>query len=182
MGQSKASLVFDGEPMLARVVRVVGEVVSPVVVAHHAGQVLPPLPADIHFASDPVSGVGPLAGLLGGLTALADSCDAAFVCACDQPLLRAAFVTRMIERLADHQAVMVNHGDHLHVLTAVYRLDVVALLQRQMDAGDYRVRTFAKLCAPVVLTAEAFGDVDPALESLRNINTPQDVRDVSRDR
>lgn len=175
MGQSKAWLDFDGEPMLGRVVRVVHEVVSPVVVAHHEGQALPPLPEEIRLVSDPVSGVGPLAGLLGGLSVLANSCDAAFVCACDQPLLKAAFVSRLIERLEHHRAVMVRHGDRLHVLTAVYRTDVVELLQRQIISGDHRVREFARLCAPLIVTADTFRDIDSKVDSLRNFNTAQDI-------
>lgn len=175
MGRSKALLEYDGEPMLGRVVRVVSSHAAPVVVAHRPGQALPALVERVQWVSDPIAGVGPLGGLLGGLGALADRCDAVFVCACDQPLLRAAFVGRMIERLAHHRAVLVRHADRLHALTGVYRTDVVPWLRRQLDSGDYRVRVFAEHCKPLVLTGDAFDDVDPELESLRNVNSPEDM-------
>ncbi len=175
MGRSKAWLDFGGEPMLGRVVRVVREVVSPVVVACHPGQVLPPLPDDIRLVSDSVSGVGPLAGVLGGMSALAGSCDAVFVCACDQPLLEVGFVSRLIERLGNHRAVMVRHDDRLHVLTAVYQTDVADLLRQKIIEGDHRVREFARLCDPLILTADTFSDVDPKLHALRNFNTIRDI-------
>ncbi|HUR55514.1 MAG TPA: NTP transferase domain-containing protein, partial [Gemmataceae bacterium] len=49
MGRAKAWLPFGGETMLQRVVRVVGEVVSPVVVVAAAGQDVPPLPVGVRI-------------------------------------------------------------------------------------------------------------------------------------
>src|SRR4051812_49738323 len=70
MGRPKAWLPFAGEPMLARVVRLLGEVVHPLVVVAAPGQDLPPLPPDVLAARDPEEGRGPLQGLAAGLEAL----------------------------------------------------------------------------------------------------------------
>jgi len=175
MGASKALLSIDGEPMLGRVVRIVRSVVWPVVVAHRPGQALPPLDDDVRAVPDQVTGVGPLAGLLSGLEALRDECDAAFVCACDQPLLQGSFVSRLLERLGDRQAVVAEHEGFLHALTAVYRIEVVGALRRRIDEGDCRVHAFARSCDPVILTEDDLRDADPTLGSLRNINTPEQL-------
>lgn len=178
MGESKALLQIGGEGMLARVVQIVRSVVWPVVVAHGLGQALPPLDDDVRAVADQLTGVGPLAGLLSGLEALRGECEAVFVCACDQPLLQAAFVSRLIERLGDRQAVAVEQDGYLHSLTAVYRIEVVDKLRRQIEGGDYRVQAFARSCDAVILTENDLRDVDPTLGSLRNINTPEELQNL----
>src|SRR5215472_10050859 len=70
MGRPKAWLPFDGEPMLVRVVRRLGEAVGPLVVVAAPGQDVPPLPADVEVVRDEVAGRGPLQGLQAGLEAL----------------------------------------------------------------------------------------------------------------
>src|SRR5947209_19753423 len=75
MGQPKAWLPFGDELMLPRVVRLLSEVVSPIVVVAAPGQDLPRLSADLILAPDPVPGQGPLQGLATGLAALQNRSD-----------------------------------------------------------------------------------------------------------
>src|SRR5262245_46114604 len=70
MGRPKAWLPIGGETMLGRVVRLLGEVVSPLVVVAAPGQELPPLPPGVTVVRDPERGRGPLQGLAAGLPAL----------------------------------------------------------------------------------------------------------------
>src|SRR5262249_61922136 len=102
MGRPKAWLPFDGEPMLVRVVRRLGEAVSPLVVVAAPGQDVPPLPADVTVVRDEVAGRGPLQGLQAGLEALRGGAEAADLSSCDVPFLRPAFVRPLIEFLGDH--------------------------------------------------------------------------------
>src|SRR5687768_2100936 len=101
MGRPKAWLPVGDELMLSRVVRVMSEVVSPIVVVAAPGQELPPLAADVLIARDAHPGRGPLEGLRAGLLGLRGSADAAFVSSCDVPLLEPTFIRRMIELLGD---------------------------------------------------------------------------------
>src|SRR5262245_42075162 len=90
MGQPKAWLPFGGESMLARVVRLVSEIVHPVVVVAASDQVLPPLPSDIQIVRDEEKERGPLQGLAAGLTALQGLVEAAYLSSCDVPFLKPA--------------------------------------------------------------------------------------------
>src|SRR5271170_2062710 len=92
MGTSKAWLAFAGETLLQRIVRLLSEVVQPIVVVAAAGQELPPLPSDVVTIHDLVPDLGPLQGLADGLAALMGRAEAAFVSSCDTPLLRPQFV------------------------------------------------------------------------------------------
>src|SRR5437762_3277922 len=100
MGRPKAWLPFGHALMLQRVVRVLGEVVSPVVVVAAPGQDVPPLPESVAVVRDEVEGRGPLAGFAAGLAALKDTADAAYLSACDVPFLTPAFVARVVDCLS----------------------------------------------------------------------------------
>ena len=97
MGVSKALLPFGSETMLQRIIRLLGTVVSPVVVVAARQQPLPELSASVTVTRDEQGGRGPLEGLRAGLKALPSAVDLAYVTSCDVPLLVPGFVRRMIE-------------------------------------------------------------------------------------
>src|SRR5438128_4376608 len=78
MGRPKAWLPFGGETMLPRVVRLLSQVVAPVVVVAAPGQDLPALPAGVAVVRDEERGRGPLQGLAAGLKALQGQAEAAY--------------------------------------------------------------------------------------------------------
>src|SRR5437867_2548222 len=79
MGQPKAWLPFAGELMLPRVVRLLSEVVRPIVVVAAPDQDVPPLSADVGIVRDEERGRGPLQGLAAGLKALRGRAEAAYL-------------------------------------------------------------------------------------------------------
>src|SRR5437667_9469264 len=87
MGRPKAWLPFGDELMLPRVVRLLSEAVSPIVVVAAPGQDVPPLPDDVQIVRDAEQGRGPLQGLLAGLHALQGRADAAYLSSCAVPFL-----------------------------------------------------------------------------------------------
>src|SRR3989338_5688303 len=121
MGVPKATLPFGPETMLQRVVRLLGTVVSPIVVVAARGQSLPALPDEVTITRDEQEARGPLEGLRAGLKALPESTEAAYVTSCDVPLLVPAFVERMIELLGDHDIAVMEVDGFPHPLSAVYR-------------------------------------------------------------
>lgn len=121
MGIDKASLCFGAEAMLARVVRLVGQSVQPVVVVSAAGQSLPSLPPGTLFAQDRWPGAGPLAGLHAGLDALASvGCGWAFACGCDAPLLAPGIIERLLSLASGFDVVIPLWGGEPQPLLAVY--------------------------------------------------------------
>ena len=79
MGTPKAALPFGDETMLQRVVRLLGTVVSPIVVVAARDQSLPRLPDAALVTRDEREAKGPLEGIRAGLSALPDSTDAAYI-------------------------------------------------------------------------------------------------------
>src|SRR5438105_14400226 len=83
MGRAKAWLPFAGELMLPRVVRLLSEVVAPVVVVAAPDQEVPPLPPAVAVLRDEERGRGPLQGLAVGLAALRGRVEAVYLSGCD---------------------------------------------------------------------------------------------------
>ena len=125
MGSPKALLAFGPETMLQRVVRLLGTVVSPIVVVAAPRQSLPELPADVTVARDEQEGRGPLEGLRAGLKALPATVEIAYVTSCDVPLLVPGFVRQMIDLLGDHDIAVMEVDGFPHPLSAVYRRDTL---------------------------------------------------------
>ena len=130
MGRPKAWLPFGNEVMLTRVVRLLGEVVTPLVVVAAPGQEVPALPAGVEVVRDPERGRGPLQGLAAGLEALQGRAQAAYLSSCDVPFLQPVFVRRLLDLLGDHAICVPRVGGYLHPLAAVYRLEVAAVAAR----------------------------------------------------
>ncbi len=181
MGQSKSDLYFDAETLLQRVVRITSEAVSPVVVAAAAsGQPLPRLPNAVRVVTDTIPNAGPLVGLLAGLRALEPTCEAAFVVACDQPLITEPFIRALIDALEGHTAVIVEHQGLLHPLTGVYRTSLLPALTDYLDQGKRTAYEFAKNIHAHIIGEQAFDNPQQLTQALRNINTPEDYTALQR--
>jgi molybdopterin-guanine dinucleotide biosynthesis protein A len=174
MGRPKAWLPFGAELMLPRVVRLLGEAAAPLVVVAAPGQDVPPLPPEVTIVRDDEKGRGPLQGLAAGLRALRGRADVAYASSCDVPFLRPAFVHRLIELLGDHHICVPRVGDYHHPLAAVYRVGVVAAVERLLSENRLRpVFLFDAVPTRVVEAAE-LADVDPSFQTLRNLNAPEE--------
>ncbi len=172
MGRPKWSLPFGDETMLGRVVRIVGEVVSPVVVVAAAGQDLPPLPTGTLVTRDELDAQGPLAGLAVGLTALADSADAAYVSSCDVPLLKVEVIQILIDALGTHEVAIVRDQERDHPLTAVYRVSCAGRAREFLNTRRRGLTEFVRQRDVRIVEAVELRAVDPELRSLANVNTP----------
>ena len=176
MGTSKALLPFGPETMLQRVVRLLGGVVSPIVVVAAADQELPALPPDVLVTRDEREGRGPLEGLAAGLKALPPIRRRGL----RDELRRAAAGPRLRDRrcsaLAEgHDIAVMEIDGFTHPLSAVYRRAVLPHVEALLAQDRLRpvflfetVRT--RRVAPAEMTA------DPDLLTLRNLNTREDYQ------
>ena len=172
MGRPKAWLPFGDEVLLQRVVRVVGEVVQPIVVVAAPGQTLPTLPHDVEIVRDDVEYRGPLGGLVAGLAALNGRVDAAYLSGCDLPFLSPAFVRRMIA-FAPATAVPRVDG-YLHPLAAIYSMSVFNTALSLLKVDQRRLIGLFDHVPTRIIEAIELVDVEPKFLSLRNINTPEE--------
>jgi molybdopterin-guanine dinucleotide biosynthesis protein A len=160
--------------MLQRVVRLLGTVVSPIVVVAARDQSLPQLPDDVKITHDEREQRGPLEGLRAGLKALPNSVEVAYITSCDVPLLEPAFVTRMVELLGDHDIAVMEIDGFPHPLSAVYRRDMLPHVEALLAQDKLRPVYLFDAVRTRRVRPEEMLSVDPQLRTLRNLNTRED--------
>jgi len=185
MGQAKAWLPFGDEFMLQRVVRIIGEVVDRLVVVAAPGQALPALPTVISIVRDEKEGCGPLQGLAAGLQALTGHVDCSYLSSCDVPLLRTAFVKRMISLFRNSipyrtAIVAPRIGGRIHPLAGVYSTSVLSSATLLLTENRLRLTNLLDLLPTRFIEVDEFADVDPDFECLQNLNTPDDYKAALR--
>jgi molybdopterin-guanine dinucleotide biosynthesis protein A len=182
MGRPKASLPFGRQTLLGRVLDVVGPLVSCQIVVAAADQPLPELPDGVICAVDQNPNRGPLEGLCAGLSAGAKLADVFYASSCDVPLLKREFVKRIFESMRpDDQIVVPRDHQHFHPLAAVYRHDVLPLIQALLEQNRLRPFFLFEQANTRTIDTEQLRDIDPQLDSLRNLNTPEDYQAALRD-
>jgi molybdopterin-guanine dinucleotide biosynthesis protein A len=172
MGRPKAWLPFGDEVLLQRVVRVLSEVIDPIVVVAAPEQELPPLPPTVLVARDGREYLGPLNGLATGLTALEGRVDVVYLSSCDVPFLRPPFVRRVVDELGDADVCVPEVGAFRHPLAAAYRVSVLPKVRKLIAANRLRPMFLMEVVPTRVLREADLDGVD--LASLRNVNTPEE--------
>jgi molybdenum cofactor guanylyltransferase len=182
MGSPKAALEWHGSTLLRRVVGIVGRSVDgPVVVVRAPGQSLPAMPDGVEVVEDAREGRGPLQGLAAGLGALRGRAAVAYASSTDVPLLHPRFVRRVLGALDDDvDVVLPTVGGFRHPLAAAYRTELAEAVERLIAEDRMRPAFLFEACRVRALEAEelladpALGALDPALDSVLNLNAPAD--------
>jgi molybdopterin-guanine dinucleotide biosynthesis protein A len=170
------SLPFGDETMLARVVRIVSQAVSPVVVVAALEQELPELPAGTLVTRDEIPDTGPLGGLASGIAILRDQVDAVYLSSCDVPLLKGEFIRAIVASLGTYELAMPKDGEYLHPLAAIYRIGVESRARRLLAQNRLKAQFLAQDSNACLIDTGALRRVDPNLESLKNVNSADDYQ------
>ena len=178
MGRAKALLPFGPELMVQRVVRILAQVVSPIVVVAAPDQELPPLPADILITHDEREGRGPLEGLRAGMRELATRFNepwlAVYATSCDVPLLSSGFIRQVLAALSENHTAVPTEDSFYHPLAAAYRLAVLPEIESLLAADQLRPAFLFERVSTRRIPVEDLRAADPELRSLKNCNTPDD--------
>lgn len=174
MGLCKAMLPFGNELMLQRVVRILSSVVGPLVVVAAQEQLLPQLDPKVQVARDRRQGCGPLEGLAVGLEVLQEKADAAYVTACDMPLLQPEFVERLFTLMGDYRVAVPREEQFYHPLSAVFHPNVLPEVEQLIADGRMRTASLFDAVATRNVSPDEWEDVDPESKSLRNLNEWKD--------
>ena len=182
MGTPKAALEWHGSTLLRRIVGIVDRSVDgPVIVVRAPGQELPELPPDVEVVEDAEEGRGPLQGLAAGLAAVREHAEVAYATSTDVPFLHPMFIRRVLAALGDDVDVVLPHvGGYPQPLAAAYRVGLVDVVERLIAEDRMRpaflfeaVRV-RRLDQAALLEDPALAALDPALDSVLNLNEPAD--------
>lgn len=172
MGEPKALLPFEGEPLIAHTVRRLARLFPRVIVVAAPGQFLPDLPA--RRVDDELPHRGPVGGICYGLKAT--STPLAFVASCDAPFLNLRLISYLVSRIDEHDVAVPSWQGRLQPLHAVYRRSVVPRLEEQIARGELRPVTLYERVPTRVVGEEEVRRFDPEGLSFLNMNAPEDYR------
>lgn len=191
MGTDKAFVLFDGRTLIERTMDALRQVCGEIVVVANALEAYARF--DARVVPDTFPDFGPLAGLHAGLEAMRT--DLGVAVAVDMPFLNPALLRAMIDAAEGWDAVIpalaaeVSAADvkrhrakdlDMHPLHAVYRRTCLPIIQAAIERGDRRLNAFFNDVKVRYFGADEIRIHDPGLRSLVNVNTPDDLEQVSR--
>jgi molybdopterin-guanine dinucleotide biosynthesis protein A len=166
MGRDKAALTLEGESLLARTVRKVGELADDVMVIGNRPE---ESVAGAPVIADDVARAGPMGGLLTGLRRVRHA--QAIVVACDHPFLDARVLRYLAELAPGWEAVVPRAGNRAQPTQAVYARTLVDRVERRLECGERRLERLLDELRVRWVEVEELATIDPALRSLLNVNT-----------
>ncbi len=175
LGRDKAMVVVAGEPLVVRAVALLGSLTTNVVVARGPQPEIPGL--GVGQIPDPSGAVGPLAGIVAGLSwAAARGLEGAVaVLAVDHPAPDAGVFAALAARMAAdvHAAVPVDVSGRLQPLHSVWHTSALPTLRSLASGGlASPTRALASLAHAEVPVAALPGD---GARWLHNINVAADL-------
>ena len=170
MGRPKALLPFDGEPLIAHILRGLKKMFAEAVVVAAPEQELPTLPALL--VRDEVAYQGPVSGIYHGLKAAGH--DVCFMTSCDAPFLNLALISHLVSQISGCDVVVPFWQDRLQPLHAVYRRGVAPLLKEQLERGELRPIFLYDKVRTRKIHEDEIRRHDPEGLSFLNMNSPEE--------
>ena len=174
-GRDKLAEPIDGRPMLDHAIDRARAVASDVVVVAAASSVRE-VPPNIEIVHDDRPFEGPLAGLGVGLHAVDPGVERVIVVGGDMPTVVPAVLRRLLAALDRHEAAVLADADRPRPLPLALRRPVaVAAVDRLLADGERRLRALPETLDVEVIGRDTWGVDDPTGESLRDVDTPDDL-------
>jgi len=176
MGRPKALLPFDGEPLIAHVVRLLKNIFAETVVVAAPEQELPSLA--VRLVRDEVAYQGPVSGIYHGLAASTQ--EVCFVTSCDAPFLNLSLISHLLTQIAGCDVVVPYWQERFQPLHAVYRRSLAPLLKAQLLRGELRPIFLYEKVRTQKISENEIRCLDPEGLSLLNMNSPEEYQAALR--
>jgi len=176
LGRDKALLTLDGEPLLARTVRLLHGLADDVIVLGppERGALAP----GARVLPDERPGDGPLPALA---TALREMRGERLVAvATDMPLLNPSLLAYLLDRSEGYDVAVPRVGGRTQQLHAVYARACLPAVEAQLSRDDLKIDRFFGTVRTLVVEEDEIAALDPDFFSFRNVNTAADWAEVQR--
>ena len=170
-GREKYFFSYKGCSFISRLVSTFEGLVDEIVIVaknekqigHFAG-----LPAIVRCTWDKSPGLGPIGGISSGIEEVQG--ETVFISACDMPTISKPIVNYLFEHIGDYDAIIPEwENTDLEPLHAVYKVAAVRKYVESHESLSLHDMVYSLNTKRV--SPEMFRDVDPDLESFRNVNT-----------
>lgn len=173
MGRDKATLPWEGQPLLLRVIERLQPIATEIWVSARPGQELPS--GAYRRIDDARPGDGPLAGLAQGLAAIDPRAVPVAVAACDYPYAEPALFSALRAAAPEAAVALPLLDGRAHPLLAVWRSDVAAACEGALARGERRVREVLDEVEAFEIEAAELSGIDGG-RVLLNVNDPAALR------
>jgi molybdopterin-guanine dinucleotide biosynthesis protein A len=170
MGQDKAWIELDGEPLIKRVADVLDEVADEVLIVAND-------PKYARLGLRVVRDHWPDGGALGGIATGVGAAthDTVLVAACDMPFLSADVWRLLLGHAGEADVVIPKVGDELETLHAIYAKSCVPHMARAIAENRLRVISFFDAVSVKTIEEPELRAIDPTLRAFTNVNTPEEL-------
>lgn len=179
--KEKALMDINGKPLIAYVIEALEKVVDNIIISvcnKAQGELLEPHLPGYRFAYDVHKNIGPVAGILSGLTLCED--EYCFIAACDMPFINDNVVKMLFEKSENYDAAIPRWDDgFLEPLHAVYRCKPM-IRETKKAIGNGETIILAPIFKLHVnyIGIEEIKNIAPDLRTFMNINTPEDMQQI----
>jgi molybdopterin-guanine dinucleotide biosynthesis protein A len=170
-GLAKGLLQLEGEPIVARSLRLFRQLFSTAVVV--ANDATPYAAFGAPVVPDVIAGKGAPSGLHTALTAART--EWVFTAACDMPFLAPAPIAWLAARREGARAVVVMWHGQIEPLHAFWSRACLPLVDRMLREGDPSMWMIATAVGAKLVPEEEWRLVDPDGRAFANVNTPEDA-------
>jgi molybdopterin-guanine dinucleotide biosynthesis protein A len=170
-GLAKGLLQLEGEPIVARSLRLFRQLFSTAVVV--ANDAAPYAAFGAPVVPDVIAGKGAPSGLHTALTAART--EWVFTAACDMPFLAPEPIAWLAARRGGARAVVVMWHGQIEPLHAFWSRACLPLVDRMLREGDPSMWMIATAVGAKLVPEEEWRLVDPDGRAFANVNTPEDA-------
>lgn len=170
MGQDKAWIELDGEPLIKRVADVLALVADEVIIVANDPKYDR---LGLRVVRDRWPNGGALGGIATGVGAAAH--DTVLVAACDMPFLLADVWRVLLGHVGEADVVIPRVAGEYETLHALYAKACIPHMARAIAENRLRVISFFDAVTVKSIEEPELRAVDPTLRAFTNVNTPEEL-------
>ena len=176
-GREKALIPLAGKPMIDHIIGAFDDLFEEILIVsnqpqNHADR-------DATVISDLLDARSSLTGIHAAL--FYSHCEEVFICACDTPLIKTALIATLLDaRQPGIDLVVPQTPSGIEPLCAVYAKRCLEPIENRLRRGDFRIRRFFDRVRVKHVSEKRLRRVDPDLLSFKNVNTPEDLAEVTQ--
>ncbi|MCJ7783332.1 MAG: molybdenum cofactor guanylyltransferase [Desulfobacterales bacterium] len=178
MGENKAFIQIEGVPIIKRIYDLFKELFQEVIIVTNQKELFSNFDSKIY--SDLIPSKGALGGLYTGI--FFSSFHHSFCVACDMPFIKKTVVQYLIEDMDDEDVIVPRTKDGLQPLHAIYSKNCVDPIRKSIDEGKSKIIDIYDQVNVKIVDEKDFLCFDPGRESFINVNTPEELLSIRRNR
>jgi molybdopterin-guanine dinucleotide biosynthesis protein A len=178
MGENKAFIEVEGIPIINRIYSLFKDLFQEVIIVTNQRELFSNFESKIY--SDLIPDKGVLGGLYTGI--FFSPFFYSFCVACDMPFIKTGVVQYLIKNIGEDDVIVPRTKDGFQPLHAIYSKNCLEPIKKIIENGSYKIIDLYSMVKVKIIKEDDFIHLDPLRESFININTPEELLLINRDK